>query len=103
MEEQLRLDALEYHSVGSSLSARVPDTALRYVLAATLIVVGCKFAVDVFVQPTASIGVVRVAPTSKSGAQWRSEDRMLPTQDRGRTPPRISGQPADPPKWDSLQ
>jgi uncharacterized membrane protein YfcA len=31
--------------VGSSISARVPDTALRYVLAAVLIIVGSKLAV----------------------------------------------------------
>ena len=53
--------------VGSSISARVPDAALRYVLAAVLIVVGSKLAVDVSAQPTASIGVARVTLTSKSG------------------------------------
>jgi uncharacterized protein len=52
--------------VGSSISARVPDAALRYVLAAVLIVVGSKLAVDVSAQPTASIGVARVTLTSKS-------------------------------------
>ena len=37
--------------VGSSISARVPDAALRYVLAAVLIVVGSKLAIDVSAQP----------------------------------------------------
>jgi uncharacterized membrane protein YfcA len=33
--------------VGSSISARVPDVALRYLLAAVLILVGGKFALDI--------------------------------------------------------
>jgi hypothetical protein len=33
--------------VGSSISARVPDVALRYVLAAVLIIVGGKLALDI--------------------------------------------------------
>jgi uncharacterized membrane protein YfcA len=33
--------------VGSSISARVPDTTLRYVLAAVLLVVGSKLLIDV--------------------------------------------------------
>jgi hypothetical protein len=33
--------------VGSSISARVPDLALRYVLAAVLIIVGGKLALDI--------------------------------------------------------
>jgi len=37
---------------GSMLSARVPDVALRYVLAAVLMIVGTKLALDVNVLPT---------------------------------------------------
>jgi uncharacterized membrane protein YfcA len=40
--------------VGSSLAARVPDVALRYVLAAVLTVVGCKLALDI-PQPTPNV------------------------------------------------
>src|SRR6476660_980714 len=50
--------------VGSSISARVPDTALRYVLAAVLIVVGSKLAVDLSAQPRAT---AHMTPASKSG------------------------------------
>jgi hypothetical protein len=48
--------------VGSSISARVPDAALRYVLATVLVVVGAKIAVDVRVHrngPLAAIEPVR--------------------------------------------
>jgi len=37
---------------GSMLSARVPDVALRYILAAVLMIVGAKLALDVNVLPT---------------------------------------------------
>ncbi len=52
--------------VGSSISARVPDTALRYVLAAALVIVGSKLAVDLSVQPNASVGIAHMAPASES-------------------------------------
>ena len=50
--------------VGSSISARVPDTPLRYVLAAVLIVVGSKLAIDLAAQPGAT---AHMTPASKSG------------------------------------
>jgi uncharacterized membrane protein YfcA len=53
--------------VGSSISARVPDTALRYVLAAVLIIVGSKLVVDLSAQSKASIVAARMTPGSKSG------------------------------------
>jgi uncharacterized protein len=53
--------------VGSSISARVPDTALRYILAAMLIVVGGKLAVDVSAQPKANVTATYMTPVSKSG------------------------------------
>ena len=53
--------------VGSSISARVPDTALRYVLAAVLIVVGSKLAVDLFAQPKANVAAAHMTPASKPG------------------------------------
>jgi uncharacterized membrane protein YfcA len=53
--------------VGSSISARVPDTALRYVLAAVLIIVGSKLAVDLSAQSKASIVAARMTQASKSG------------------------------------
>jgi uncharacterized membrane protein YfcA len=53
--------------VGSSISARVPDTALRYVLAAVLIIVGSKLAVDLSAQPKANVAAVHMTRASKSG------------------------------------
>ena len=53
--------------VGSSISARVPDTALRYVLAAVLIIVGSKLAVDLSAQPKANVAAVHMTRVSKSG------------------------------------
>jgi uncharacterized protein len=53
--------------VGSSISARIPDRALRYVLAAVLILVGGKLAVDVSAGPKASVGVAGMTPPSQSG------------------------------------
>ena len=53
--------------VGSSISARVPDTALRYVLAAVLIIVGSKLAVDLSGQPKANVAAAHMTPASKSG------------------------------------
>jgi uncharacterized membrane protein YfcA len=44
--------------VGSSLSARVPDVALRYVLAAVLILVGARFALDAHAQMTPNVAEV---------------------------------------------
>src|SRR6202521_443267 len=44
--------------VGSSLSARISDVALRYVLAAVLIVVGARFALDAHAQLTPNIADV---------------------------------------------
>jgi uncharacterized membrane protein YfcA len=52
--------------VGSSISARVPDTALRYVLAAVLIVVGSKLVVDVSAQLRAKVAAAHMTPASKS-------------------------------------
>jgi uncharacterized membrane protein YfcA len=52
--------------VGSSISARIPDTALRYLLAAVLTVAGSKLAVDLSAQPKASVGVAGMAPASQS-------------------------------------
>jgi uncharacterized membrane protein YfcA len=62
--------------VGSSISARVPDTALRYLLAAVLIVVGSKLLIDVSAQPRANVEAARMTPASESGCAvaWR-EDR----------------------------
>jgi len=53
--------------VGSSISARVPDTALRYVLAAVLIIVGSKLAVDLSAPPKANVAAVHMTRASKSG------------------------------------
>ena len=53
--------------VGSSISARVPDAALRYVLAAVLIVVGSKLVVDVSGQLRANVGAAHMTAASKSG------------------------------------
>ena len=52
--------------VGSSISARVPDTALRYVLATVLMIAGSKLAVDLSVQPKASVGIAGMAPAAES-------------------------------------
>jgi uncharacterized protein len=62
--------------VGSSISARVPDTALRYLLAAVLIVVGSKLLIDVSARPTANVEAARMAPASESecAVAWREED-----------------------------
>ena len=48
--------------VGSSISARVPDTALRYLLAAVLIVVGSKLIVDVSTQLRAKVAAAHMVP-----------------------------------------
>ena len=53
--------------VGSSISARVPDTALRYLLAAVLIVVGSKLIVDVSIQLRAGVATAHMTPASKLG------------------------------------
>jgi uncharacterized membrane protein YfcA len=53
--------------VGSSISARIPDRALRYVLAAVLIIVGSKLAVDASSGLKASVGAARLTPVSRSG------------------------------------
>jgi uncharacterized protein len=60
--------------VGSSISARIPDRALRYVLAAVLIIVGSKLAVDLSVQPKTGVGAARIAPTSQSGCSGGEAD-----------------------------
>ena len=62
--------------VGSSISARVPDTALRYLLAAVLIVVGSKLLIDVSSWPTANVEAARMTPASESecAVAWREED-----------------------------
>ena len=62
--------------VGSSISARVPDTALRYLLAAVLIVVGSKLLIDVSARPTANVEAARVTPASESecAVAWRKKD-----------------------------
>ena len=61
--------------VGSSISARVPDTALRYLLAAVLIVVGSKLLIDVSAQPRANVEAARMTPASESGCAvaWRED------------------------------
>jgi uncharacterized membrane protein YfcA len=61
--------------VGSSISARVPDTALRYLLAAVLIVVGSKLLIDVSARPTANVEAARMTPASESecAVAWREE------------------------------
>ena len=62
--------------VGSSISARVPDTALRYLLAAVLVVVGSKLLIDVSARPTANVEAARMTPASESecAVAWREED-----------------------------
>jgi uncharacterized protein len=60
--------------VGSSISARVPDTALRYVMAAVLIIVGSKLAVDLFVQPKVGVGVARMTPAPQSSCDRAEAD-----------------------------
>jgi uncharacterized protein len=52
--------------VGSSIAARVPDTALRYVLAAVLMIAGSKLAVDLAIQPNPSVGIAGMAPATES-------------------------------------
>jgi uncharacterized membrane protein YfcA len=47
--------------VGSSISARVPDLVLRYVLAAVLIVLGATLALDISVHPRPNISLVGTA------------------------------------------
>ena len=44
--------------VGSSISARVPDLVLRYVLAAVLIIVGARLALDITVHPRSDISEI---------------------------------------------
>ncbi len=46
--------------VGSLISVRVPDTALRYVLAAVLLIVGSKLALDIPAYARSSVEVVRI-------------------------------------------
>ena len=62
--------------VGSSISARVPDTALRYLLAAVLIVVGSKLLIDVSARPTANVEAARMTPASESecAVAWREKN-----------------------------
>lgn len=47
--------------VGSSISARVPDLVLRYVLATVLIVLGATLALDISVHPRPNISLVGTA------------------------------------------
>ena len=58
--------------VGSSISARVPDKALRYLLAAVLIVVGSKLLIDVSAQPRANVEAARMTPGC--AVAWREEN-----------------------------
>ena len=52
--------------VGSSISAHIPDTALRYLLAAVPTVVGSKLAFDLSTQLKGSMGTARMTPASQS-------------------------------------
>ena len=52
--------------VGSSISAHIPDTALRYLLAAVLTIVGSKLAFDLSTQLKGSMGTARMTPASQS-------------------------------------
>ena len=47
---------------GSVLSARVPDVALRYVLAAVLAIVGVKLSIDMNTLPTVAVNQTLHAP-----------------------------------------
>jgi uncharacterized membrane protein YfcA len=60
--------------VGSSISTRIPDQALRYILAAVLIIVGSKLAIDLSVQPKAGAGVAQMTPASQSGCSGGEAD-----------------------------
>jgi|SRR5271166_76918 len=52
--------------VGSSIAARVPDTALRYVLATVLVIVGSKLAVDVATPSGSNIATARITRAQQS-------------------------------------
>jgi len=53
--------------VGSSIAARIPDAALRYVLAAVLIVVGSKLAIDVATPSPPNIAAATITDSGQSG------------------------------------
>jgi uncharacterized protein len=53
--------------VGSSIAARIPDAALRYLLAAVLIVVGSKLAVDVATPSPPNIAAATITDPGQSG------------------------------------
>jgi uncharacterized membrane protein YfcA len=48
--------------VGSSMSARVPDLILRYVVAAVLAIVGVRIALDIPIHPEPNVAVSPTAP-----------------------------------------
>ena len=86
--------------VGSSISARVPDTALRYLLAVALIVVGSKLIVDVSIQLRANVTTAHMSPASKLGCPVAlgGEDATDAIATAGRysaskTPPNCSSSP----------
>jgi uncharacterized membrane protein YfcA len=53
--------------VGSSIAARIPDAALRYMLAAVLIVVGSKLAIDVATPSPPNIAAATITDSGQSG------------------------------------
>jgi len=81
--------------VGSSISARVPDTALRYVLATVLLIVGSKLAVDVARPSGSNIATARITRAQQSDCEATPKEQ--PEADaRGHQPavaiPRKDGQ-----------
>ena len=68
--------------VGSFISARVPDVALRYVLAAVLIVVGGKLALDVSTQPSPNAAGASCAVALKRQAARDAVHRGPPFENR---------------------
>jgi uncharacterized protein len=55
--------------VGSSIATRVPDTALRYVLATVLIIVGSKLALDVATPSGSNIATARITRVHQSSCE----------------------------------
>jgi uncharacterized membrane protein YfcA len=63
--------------VGSSISARVPDTALRYVLAAVLIIAGSKLAIDTYSQPRPTVARASTTRAFQSGCAPAPRERLI--------------------------
>jgi uncharacterized membrane protein YfcA len=61
--------------VGSSIAARIPDAALRYILAAVLVIVGSKLAIDVVTPSPPNIAAAMNTEPGPSGCGIKTKEQ----------------------------